>query len=77
MASNIQKWEQSAERMRAFKSAADMVALSGEPHHKIKHGGFEIWHYPLGVESGLVYSIHVCVSADQIKQAYLYFEPTS
>ena len=63
--------------MQECKTLDALVALHGPPHHKVQEQGFEIWHYPLGVESGMLYSIHVSVWPDQSKEAFLYFEPTS
>ena len=37
----------------------------------------EIWHYPLGVLAGTLYSIHVAVSANAAPMAYMHMEPSS
>lgn len=63
--------------MQACKTVADLVARHGEAHHKVPQKGFEIWHYPLGVEKGMLYSIHVSVWPNGPRRAYLFFEPTS
>ena len=77
MASNRQRWEQQALEMRKANSLADLVKRFGEPPHKQQHAGIEMWHYPLGVESGWLYSVHVSVSPDQQFDAYMHLEPTS
>jgi hypothetical protein len=61
--------------MQQCKTLDALVTLHGPPRLKIQHQGFEVWHYPLGVEEGVLYSIHVSVNADRSMQAFLYFEP--
>lgn len=75
--SRIQEWQRRLQKMKECKTLDALVTLHGPPHHKAQREGFEIWHYPLGIDSGLSYSIHVSVWPDQSKQVFLYFEPTS
>jgi hypothetical protein len=75
--SKIPEWHWRVKRMQECSTLDALVTLCGSPHHKVQQEGFEIWHYPVGVESGMVYSIHVSVWPDQSKQAFLYFEPAS
>jgi hypothetical protein len=75
--SKIPDWRHYAHRMQQCKTLDALITLHGPPHHKIQHQGFEIWHYPLGAEEGVFYSIHVSVNADQSLQAFLYFEPAN
>jgi hypothetical protein len=75
MASKLKLWQKQLEQMKDCASAAEIVSRHGEPHHKVPQQGFEIWHYPLGAESGTFYSIHVSVWPDQKMQAYLFMEP--
>jgi hypothetical protein len=63
--------------MQQCKTPDALVALYGAPSHKVQQQGFEIWHYPLGVDTGMQYSIHVSVWSDQPPQAFLYFEPSN
>jgi hypothetical protein len=77
VASNLQNWEKQAFEMRECKSLAELVARFGEPHHKEPQEGFEIWHYPLGAASGMLYSVHVSVWPNERHQAYLHMEPTN
>ena len=77
MAPDIERWERQALDMREFKTVAELVARYGEPHHKDQRDGFEIWHYPLGVASGMLYSVHVSVWPGQRFQVYMHMEPTS
>ncbi len=77
MASNLQRWEKQALEMRGSASVAALVSRYGEPHHKEQQDGFEIWHYPLGAASGVLYSVHVSVWSEQKFQAYMHMEPTS
>ena len=74
--SKIPEWHRRLQKMQECKTHDALVSLHGPPHHKVQQPGFEIWHYPLGVESGLQYSIHVSVWPDRPMQAFLYFEPT-
>jgi hypothetical protein len=77
MPSNLQAWQRHLQQMKACKSIADLVRQHGEPSHKVPQDGFEIWHYPLGVAGGTLYSIHVSVWPDQRSQIYMHMEPTS
>lgn len=76
MSTNLQNWELRLLEMRKCERVADLVARHGEPHHKIQHASFEIWHYPLGVASRMFYSVHVSVQPDQSCQAFMFMEPT-
>ena len=60
MSSNLHAWQRRLQQMKECKSIAELVRQHGEPH-KIPQAGFEIWHYPLGVAGGTLYSIHVSV----------------
>jgi len=73
--SKIPEWHRRVQKMQECKTLDALVTLHGPPHHKAQQEGFEIWHYPLGVESGMFYSIHVSVWPGQSKQVILYFEP--
>jgi hypothetical protein len=75
--SKIPEWHRRVQKMQECTTLDALVTLCGPPHHKIRQEAFEIWHYPLGTESGMFYSIHVSVWPDDSKQAFLYFEPTS
>ena len=75
--SKIPEWHRRVQQMQECNTLDALVTLHGPPHHKVHQEGFEIWHYPLGVESGMLYSIHVSVWPDQSKQVFLYFEPTN
>jgi|SRR5579862_3866169 len=75
--SKIPGWHRRVHEMQQCKSLDALVTLHGPPHHKVQQQGLEIWHYPLGTEEGMLYSIHVSVHADKSMQAFLYFEPTN
>lgn len=75
--SKIPEWHRRVQKMQECSTIDALVTLHGPPHHKVQREGFEIWHYPLGAESGMFYSIHVSVWPDQPKQVILYFVPTS
>ena len=76
MPSNLQQWEQRLQQMKECRSITDLVRQFGEASHKVPEDGFEIWHYPLGADSGNLYSIHVSVWPDQSSQIYMHMEPT-
>lgn len=76
MPSHLPNWQRLLQQMQQCKTVADLVARHGEAHHKDPQNGHEIWHYPLGVENGLLYSIHVPIWPEGPRQAYLFFEPT-
>ena len=73
--SKLPEWNWRVQKMQECKTLDALITLHGPPRHKVQQQGFQIWHYPLGVESGLFYSIHVSVWPDQSKQVILYFEP--
>src|SRR5712672_627555 len=75
--SKIPEWHRRLKKMQECATLDALVSLHGPPHQKTPQQHNEIWHYPLGVESGKYYSIHVSVSSDQPKQVFLYFEPMS
>lgn len=75
--SNVEKWSRLLEEMKRCKSAAELVQAHGQPAHKLPQAQFEIWHYPLGVDQGVLYTIHGAVMGDQLKQLYLHMEPTA
>ncbi len=75
--SNLRAWQRRLQQMKECKSITDLVRLHGEPPHKVPQEGFEVWHYPLGVAGGTLYSIHVSVWPDQARQIYMHMEPTS
>jgi hypothetical protein len=76
MSTNLTDWERRVLEMQKCKRVAELVAQYGEPHHKVQQAGFEIWHYPLGVVSGTLYSVHVSVQPDQSCQAFMFMEPS-
>jgi len=76
MSANLKAWERRVLEMQQCNSTSELVARYGEPRHKDLQTGFEIWHYPLGVSSGKLYSVHVAVQADESCQAFMFFEPT-
>jgi hypothetical protein len=73
--SQVPEWHCRVQKMGECKTLDALVTLHGPPHHKAQQQGFEMWHYPLGVELGMIYSIHVSVWPDQSKQVFLHFEP--
>ena len=75
--SKLPEWQGRLKKMQECKTLDALISLHGPPHHKVQHPGFEIWHYPLGVEWGMQYNIHVSLVSDQLSHVFLYFEPTS
>ena len=75
MTGSLQEWEARLQEMQRYPTASGLAARFGPPSHKMTHGDLEIWHYPLGFDSGQLYSIHVAVSDGRLSQVYLYFEP--
>src|SRR6266513_2799029 len=76
MSANLRAWQLRVVEMQQCKRVSELVARHGEPHHKDQQAGFEIWHYPLGAASRMLYSVHVAVQPDQTCQAFMFFEPT-
>jgi hypothetical protein len=76
MPTNLKSWEHRVVEMQKCKRVAELVARHGEAHHKVQQAGFEIWHYPLGVASRTLYSVHVSVYPDQSCQAFMFMEPS-
>ena len=76
MSANLKIWQRRVVKMQQCSRVSDLLARHGEPHHKVPQKGFEIWHYPLGVSAGMLYSVHVSVQPDQSCQAFMFMEPT-
>lgn len=72
----LAQWHHRLHVMRQAKTLDALIACSGSPQYKIRKEGFEIWRYPLGVEDGMSYSIHVSVWPDKSPEVIMYFEPT-
>src|SRR6202030_2204968 len=62
------EWIARLEAMRQIRSSGELAREHGTPPHKQVHGEMEIWHYPLGVAGGMLYSIHVAVVGDDASQ---------
>jgi hypothetical protein len=75
--SQVQEWHRRLEGIQQCKTLDAIVALYGPPTYRVQQQGFEIWHYPLGVDTGMEYSIHVSVWPDRSPQAFLDFEPSN
>jgi hypothetical protein len=73
----LAKWTKRLEAMKKCRAVTELVKVCGMPPHKAQHDSMEIWHYPLGIADGTLYSIHVAVLADQVTQAYMHMEPTT
>jgi hypothetical protein len=72
----LAEWTRRLEAMKRCGTAADLLARHGEPAHRLTDHAMEIWHYPLGIAGGTLYSIHVAVEGDNAPMAYLHVEPT-
>jgi len=70
------EWTDRLEAMRQFRTAAELALAHGPPPHKQRHEDMEIWHYPLGVTNGMLYSIHVAVFGEDASQIYMHMEPS-
>ena len=71
--SKIPEWHRRVSDMQQCNTLDALITLHGPPDLKVQQEGFEIWRYPLGTESGMLYSIHVSVHTDQSMNAFLYF----
>jgi hypothetical protein len=71
------EWQRRVEQMRQARNAVELAEQHGQPHHKQKHGAMEIWHYPLGILDGTLYSAHAAILADQSLQVYMHMEPAT
>jgi hypothetical protein len=61
---HLEQWTSRLESMKRCQSPDELVRKWGPPNHKERHGSAEIWHYPLGVAEGKIYSIRAVVAAD-------------
>jgi len=75
MPSHLHRWQQQVIEMQTCATVDELVARHGEPHHKEHGGALEIWHYPLGEENGMQYSIHVSVTPGARVQCYMFMAP--
>lgn len=62
--------------MQRCGSTAELVGSYGEPAHKVAEPGMQIWHYPLGIAKGTLYSVHVAVTGESAPMAYMHMEPS-
>jgi hypothetical protein len=67
------EWFLRLDRMKKCLTAEQMVSEFGEPAHKLPMGVMEVWHYPLGIDGGVLYSIHAVEERSVIRQVYLHF----
>jgi hypothetical protein len=72
-----EEWIRQLEAMKRFHSAAALAKEYGPPPHKVRQGELEIWHYPLGVLGGMLYSVHIAVEGDEASQTYMAMEPSN
>lgn len=72
----LAEWTRRLEAMKHCRSSAELIARYGEPAHKLTESATKIWHYPLGIASGTLYSIHVAVDGSSRPMAYMHTEPT-
>lgn len=70
-------WINRLEAMKRCSTTTELLGRHGEPAHRLKDSGVEIWHYPLGVADGSLYAIHVAVGSDGVPMAYMHLEPTT
>jgi hypothetical protein len=77
MPEDMTPWTRRLEGMKSCRTTAELVKNHGAPAHKVQHGAMEIWHYPLGIVNGTLYSIHVAVAGTEAAQVYMHLEPTS
>jgi hypothetical protein len=71
------EWCLRLDRMKKCLTAEQMVNEFGEPAHKLPMGEMEVWHYPLGIDGGVLYSIHAVEERSVIRQVYMYFVASS
>jgi hypothetical protein len=67
------EWCVCLDRMKKCLTAEQMVSEFGEPAHKLPMGEMEVWHYPLGIEGGVLYSIHAVEEPGVFRQVYMHF----
>lgn len=72
----LAEWTRRLEAMKQCRTSAELVVRHGQPAHKLVDPAMEIWHYPLGISGGTLYSIHVAVRGDDAPMAYMHVETT-
>jgi hypothetical protein len=60
--------------MQKCETVEQLVSAYGAPSHKA-HGQPEIWHYPLGILNGMLYSIHAAIDSQRVAQVYIHMVP--
>lgn len=73
----LTEWMRRIEAMRKCRTSAELVARHGEPKHKVEDPAMQIWHYPLRIADGTLYSIHVAIAGDAAPMPYMHVEPTN
>ena len=56
--------------MKRCHAADELVRDFGPPDHRVPQGDLEIWHYPLGVIGGFLYSIHAVTREGELTRVY-------
>jgi len=70
-------WQRRIDRMKRCSTPDELVKRCGKPAHRIDSPGVCVWHYPLRVIDGTLFSIHVAVDNGNHMQVYLAMEPTT
>ena len=73
----LAEWTTRLEAMKQCRTTAELLDRHGAPAHKLQEPAMEIWHYPLGIAGGTLYSIHVAVAGDAAPTVYMHLEPTN
>ena len=71
------EWHRRLDRMKKCGTQQELLHKFGEPAHKAPSGEFEIWHYPLGLAGGFLYSIHAATTGHDLNQIYMHMEPVA
>jgi hypothetical protein len=71
----MDQWRQRLQAVKSCHSTDEVVRTLGSPDRKVPERGREIWHYPLGVVGGSLYSIHVVAGEGALNEAYMHATP--
>ena len=70
-----EQWRHRLKTMQSYHTTGEVLRTFGVPGQRVAERDREIWHFPLGVVQGSLYSIHAVTSNGELNEAYLHAMP--
>jgi hypothetical protein len=71
----MEQWRQRLKMMQSYHTTDEVIRAFGAPGQRVPERDREIWHFPLGVVEGLLYSIHAVTCKGALNEAYMHAMP--